>query len=126
MSKQFCMAVGCVDQLTDVVIIDLEGLDRTGETADNKDIWTAVRVCQTCHNRLDDHFDGKPIYFDGFPIETIQVLSGVPNSEGFSKANSLWYMVSESDLDDFDNLDVGLFDKEALNINVSLVDVENG
>lgn len=120
MSKSMCMVAGCTAVATDHVT-----LETTEVTSDNKPIRTDVHICEACHQRLDDYSDGHPITFDDFPIETVTVIHLNPDREGFAECDSVWFMIASDDSDAFDPLNVGLFDKEPLQIDGALVDVEN-
>lgn len=116
MSKQVCMAVGCDARATEHMALE------EAEVANGADpIWTHARVCSGCESLLSAYFDGEPITFDGFPISDIRYLHKSSNREGFAELVGVYFIPAE---DDFDFFDVGLFDKEPLNIDGTLVDVE--
>ena len=120
MSKQVCMVVGCATYPTEHV-----ELVTTETTADNVDIWTDVKVCQSCESLLDDYFDGEPITFEGFAVDNVSVTHESPNSEGYAKPIAVFLIPAEADdVDEFDCLNIGLFDKEPLNLGGGFVDVE--
>ena len=114
------MAVGCVAHPTEHV-----ELVTTEAIADDVPIWTVVKVCQSCDQRLSDYFDGEPITFEGFLVDNVSVMHEKPNREGYAKARALWFIpAGTDDVDAFDCLNIGLFDKEPLNLGGGFVDVE--
>lgn len=119
MSKQVCQVVGCVEHATEHA--ELEVI-----TADNKEIWTDVHICTSCDALFRDYFHNeKAITFDGYLVEKVSILHEPPNEEGFAVCIGIWWEFAEEvDFDEFDYLNVGLFDKEPLQIDAAMVDVE--
>lgn len=120
MSKQVCMVVGCGEHASEHV-----ELVTTEATVDKMEIWTDVHICQSCESLLSDYFADKPIRFDGLLVDDISVSHETPNREGFAECIAVWLRFAEVDDDDeFDALNIGLFDKEPFHIDGALVDVE--
>ena len=120
MAKHVCMVVGCAEHATqhaELVTIEI--------TPDNMELWTDVNVCQRCESLLEDYFEDKFVTFEGFAVDHVSVMHDPPNSEGYAKPIAVWFIPAEADdVDEFDGLNIGLFDKEPLNLDGALVDVE--